>query len=120
MGSPARRTQPRPRSNVNPSKRLILSLNVSIRVNWLVLADQAAPVLDQVFEHFVGLRAQVNQFVAAQQEAASEVEGKFVEEMNSLVAHTCSNPGSPKRSGHPQNKQRSRNFRLGFRQISLR
>jgi hypothetical protein len=52
-----------------------------------VLADESPWVLGEVFEHFVGLRAQMDRFPAAQQAPALHVERVVAEHEKLLVPH---------------------------------
>lgn len=52
-----------------------------------VLADKSAWILGEVFEHFVGLRAQMDRFAAAQQTPALQVERVVAGHVKLLVAH---------------------------------
>ena len=56
-------------------------------VDQFVFTDEVPAIGDETLEHRIGLRTQVHDFVAAKHEAAAEVEGKVVEQMNDLVVH---------------------------------
>jgi hypothetical protein len=51
--------------------------------NHLIFADLVRPGVRPGIEHLVGLRTQMNQLISAQQEAAAQVERKFLKEMES-------------------------------------